>query len=85
MSNIKSKRLERLKNTDLFPDEFIEVYGNDYDELYRKEKEERNNIENKFKSKVFRMLEEGYEIEHIQNIIFTNLSGRICVHNLSDI
>ncbi|WP_103865736.1 MULTISPECIES: hypothetical protein [Aquimarina] len=46
----KYKKIERLKKSDLFPEEFLKIYEKDYDELVKEKDEEIGIIKKKLSS-----------------------------------
>ncbi len=75
-SSRKTENLKRLKNADFFPDDCIRIYEKDYDELLQEEIEEKKFLKNSLKDRIFNLFENGYNSEHIENLIFTRLAQK---------
>lgn len=78
----KNNNLTRLRNSDTFPKDFLDIYEKDYDELIIEEEEKANKLNNDLKNRLFMLFDQGYDGQHIQNIIHTQLVRSIDVKNV---
>lgn len=62
MSDIKNHNLKNLKECDFFPDDYIDIYRNDYEELIEKESDKIN-------KNIKELNKKGYSLKFIENII----------------
>ncbi|TSE05211.1 hypothetical protein [Aquimarina algiphila] len=77
MSDRKSDKIEKLRKAAFFPEEFIEGYEKDYDDFAKEERQEKSMLENKFRSRLFELFNNGYNPKHIENIILTQLAQEV--------
>ncbi|WP_282080895.1 hypothetical protein [Aquimarina algiphila] len=73
----KNPKTYKSKYPELIPEQYIDEFEKDYEELIKDEKKIKSELESKFKQRIFNLLSEGYKVVHIKNIIHSQLAQNI--------
>ncbi|WP_281990555.1 hypothetical protein [Aquimarina aggregata] len=73
----ENSKINGLKYPELIPEEYIDTFEKDCEELIKEEEDIKNSLDDKFKNRVFDLFREGYKTIHVQNIIHSQLVQNI--------